>query len=203
MIYLYLVSQPQSTWEKEDRCEGLTDTSITPFGKKQTFRIAKFFSDKQVDGLITSSLNRSIQTAKLLQKTLTHKPKRDPRLNDANRGSWTGKFQEEIEGRYPASWQQWQQDPEQVQWPDGESFEQVKTRVESFLSDIYSNELFDKYYIVLTHDIIITLILSIIEKRKYKETLGKYLIQKGSITLVKVYPEKEIIEYNITGHLYV
>ncbi len=201
MIYLYLISQPQSTWEKEDRFEGKTDTSITNLGKKQTKQILEYLKTKQIDGILTSSLTRSVQVAKLFEKHFHFKPKRDSRLNDIDRGAWTGKFQEEVEGRYQDSWEQWCADLEKTQWPQGETFTEVTNRVSGFINSFKSSGLFDSFYIVVTHDIIIKIILSYIKHSDYSKMNSKYTLAQGSISLITVYPEKKVINVNIHDYL--
>lgn len=201
MIGLYLINQPQSTWEKEDRYEGHTDTSITSLGKRQSQQLVTYFQSFQFDGLITSPMTRSIQTAKILRKHYPHKIIRDSRIADVNIGLWSGKFQEEVEGRYPESWHQWQNNPLTTIWPEGESFLAVEQRVDDFLKSFKITELFDKYYVVITHDIIIKIILSRILNLSFKEINNKYSLHKGSITNIEVAPNLRTEKINEIEHL--
>lgn len=200
MITLHLITQPHSTWNQEDRFEGQTDTSLSTHGKKQTQKIIKHFQDKEITSIYTSRTNRAIQVAKQLEEKLKVKIIKDEHLNDANYGLWQGKFIEELEGRFTQSWTTWKQDPQNLQIPNGELFQQIQKRATHFLHTLNKPELFDTYYIAITHDIIIRIILNFIENQP-TSTLWKYQLDHGSITIVQLHPEMKIENINYTDHL--
>ncbi len=202
MVCLYLVNQPESTWMKEEKCEGQSDTSLTALGKACSQKIGYYFKDKPISGLFTSSLHRTNQCARIIAGTIPLKVKRDERLADMNLGLWQGKFPEEIESRYPDIWEEWKKDPAKGKIPSGESWAKVEERTMDFLGSFHDDELFDKHFIVVTHDIIIRIVLSKFEKKQTNE-IWTYQLDKASITEVQLEPENKIIVYNYTDHLYV
>jgi broad specificity phosphatase PhoE len=202
MTTLLLINQPETTWSKEERCEGQADLSLSPIGKKKIHKIGQYYAHQNIAGVLTSSLARDVQAAKILQLYREGKAKRDQRLTNMKMGVLEGKFPEELEGRYPDIWNTLKNNPERAEIPDGESFSQVRERVEGVLQSFQINELFDKTYLVVTHDIIIRVILCIIEKKSFKD-MWTYTLDKASITHIEVYPKQELLEINRTEHLYV
>ncbi len=202
MVCLYLVNQPESTWMKEEKCEGQSDTSLTALGKAHSKKLGHYFKDKPISGLFTSNLHRTNQCARIIASTIPLKVKRDDRLADMNLGLWQGKFPEEIESRYPEVWGEWKKDPAKAEIPNGERWNKVEERAMGFLHSLHDDELFDKHFIVITHDIIIRILLSKLEKKQTNE-IWEYQLDKASITEVQLEPENKIIVYNNTDHLYV
>lgn len=187
---------------REQRCEGTSDTSLTKFGKAQATKIARSFADSHIDGIFSSRLHRATQCAKILRQFIPHKIIREERLNDMNLGVWHGKFPEEIEMRFNDVWLQWKNNPLNAVIPEGEHIADIKNRLQAFLSDRYENSLFPKFYLVSTHDIIIRILLSLIEDKPLT-AIWEYELNPGSITQIRIYPDKKIVHLNNTGHLYV
>ncbi|MDQ3099361.1 MAG: histidine phosphatase family protein [bacterium] len=202
MVTLYLINQPESTWMKEERCEGQSDTSLTALGKAQSKKIANQLRQQTISSLYTSNLHRANQCARIIATIIPLKIKRDGRLGDINLGLWQGKFPEEIENRYPEVWANWKRDPLSAIIPDGEKLDEVVVRVDSFLKSLIDDELFDKNVIVITHDIIIRTILACLDG-KSAVAIWDYTLDKASISEVQIQPEKRIIQFNKTDHLYV
>lgn len=202
MVTLHLINQPESTWMKEEKCEGQSDTSLTALGKSHSKKIAEHFKNKQISNLYTSNLHRTNQCARIIASVIPFKIKRDDRLADINLGIWQGKFPEEIESRYPEVLKAWKKDPSTAQIPNGENWNNVVSRVGEFITIFQDDELFDKNIIVVTHDIIIRIILSAIENVPSSK-IWEYQLDNSSITEVQIEPDKKVISINYTDHLYV
>jgi broad specificity phosphatase PhoE len=201
MVTFYLLNQPESTWMKEGRWEGAADTSLTKRGKAHATKVARYYSTRQIDGIISSRLHRAIQGAKILNQFIPGKITRDERLNNMNLGIWQGKFPEEVEARYPEQYSLWLTNPELAEIPDGGNILDSKIAVESFIKQYCTDELFPKFYIVNTHDIITRIFLSVITDKPLSK-MWEYTLTPASITTVEIYPEKRIVEINNLEHLY-
>lgn len=201
MVTFYLLNQPESTWMKEGRWEGAADTSLTKRGKSHATKVARSFSSKQIDGIITSRLHRAVQGAKILNQFIPCKLTREVRLNNMNLGIWQGKFPEEIEARYPEQYKLWQTNPEQAQIPDGGTIADYKIGIESLIQEYSTDELFPKFYLVNTHDIITRIFLSVITDKPLS-TMWEYSLTPASITTIEIYPDKKLVEINNLDHLY-
>jgi broad specificity phosphatase PhoE len=202
MITFYIINQPESTWMKEGRCEGISDTSLTKLGKAQTTKLARYFTQKTLSGILSSRLHRSIQAAKIINQFVPVKLVREARLNNMNLGIWQGKFPEEIEARYPAEYALWKTDPERANIPDGESISNIKVNIESLIKAYTNSELFPTYYLVNTHDIITRIFLSLASGKPLK-TMWEYSLTPASVSTIEIYPEMRIVDINNTEHLYV
>jgi broad specificity phosphatase PhoE len=200
MVKLYIINQPESTWMKEEKCEGQSDTSLTALGKAQSKKIAYYLKDKPISALYTSNLHRTNQCARIIATIIPLKIKRDIRISDINFGLWQGKFPEEIERRYPEIHEKWLKQPQSALIPEGESWGALETRVYSFLKSFNDDELFDKNILVITHDIIIRIILAGLEDAS-KPSIWDYKLDKASITEVQIEPKKRILEINKVDHL--
>lgn len=60
---IYLVRHGETDWNKQLIIQGRTDNQLNQIGRDQAAEIARFFQDKNIDLVISSSLSRAIETA--------------------------------------------------------------------------------------------------------------------------------------------
>lgn len=129
------------------------NTVLSNVGKEQATTLAKHFDIQFAQHLIASPLNRTQQTATLLNKTAQLPLQTDRRLLEISYGQWDGKSNQKLMNAYPEVFDDILQDvlPEYIKYAtSGETFEQVVTRVQSFLDDMtqkYPND----NVVVVTH----------------------------------------------------
>ena len=63
MITLYAVRHGETDYNRESRVQGLADSSLTDFGRKQAAALAGRFKDVDITSLYTSPLSRARDTA--------------------------------------------------------------------------------------------------------------------------------------------
>lgn len=77
-----------------------------------------------------------MQTAEAVANKQAIQITKAPELIDIDYGQWTGKSQDEIEKDYPELNRQWQECPEKVRFPQGESLAAVRERAFTKLVEI-------------------------------------------------------------------
>jgi len=116
------------------------DVHLTDLGKSQAKELANRFKNIKFDLVITSEFPRSKETASIITKS--HKFKIDPRINERKTGGFNNKTNSDFKKALEA-------DILNSKFTDGESFEEIKKRVVSFIEELktytYSNIL------VVTH----------------------------------------------------
>ena len=59
MITLYLIRHGETEWNKSGRYQGSTDVALSDMGMAQAEKVASYFKDIPLDGVITSPLQRA------------------------------------------------------------------------------------------------------------------------------------------------
>lgn len=108
---------------------------------------------------------------------------RAPALDNLNMGTWQGKYKEEVVGRYPQEWCQWLESPDSFTFTNGDNPASRHHDFFLFIDGLYSEQLFDQHYLLITHEFFIASLLLKINK----ETLVKihqYQIPDASYLIV-------------------
>lgn len=156
MTTFYFVRHGQTLANASGLKQGQINTENTVLnetGTKQVKTLAKHFDIQFAQHLVASPLNRTKQTATLLNEAAQLPLETDRRLLEISYGQWDGASNQILMAEYPEVFDDVLQDvlPEYVKYATaGETFEQVVIRVQSFLDDMtqrYPND----NVVVVTH----------------------------------------------------
>ena len=113
--------------------EELSEQEVLNF--KQRYKIDSY---PQVQQVIVSPMKRCIQMAELIYpKNLITQ---EVLLKECDFGIFEGLTYKQLKGKYPQELEQWNKEFSTYRIPEGESFLDVRRRVEAFLKDIPSGE---------------------------------------------------------------
>ena len=106
---------------------GWKDVELSPLGIKQSEELTEQTKDKHFDAVFTSDLKRAVNSANITWGN-KYKIITDKKLRECNYGDFNGKPSSEVEPL--------QEKSITTPFPNGESYEMVKTRIQSFLDDL-------------------------------------------------------------------
>ncbi len=155
----YIFRHGQSTYNIAGRTQGQTNDSVlTELGKSQAEEIGRKLSDKGVEIIITSPLQRAVQTANLANQSLQVPIEVDERFIEVNVGVVEGMHYLDIKAKYPEIFDKMHSvdgDADNVCYPQGETRLQVRQRIFTGLNDWADK---DKYKImaVSSHGIMLS-----------------------------------------------
>ena len=127
MTTILLSRHGESDWNHTKRWQGFADRPLTERGRQQAEDLADRLDDTELDAIYSSDLQRARDTAEAVarRKGLEVRTTRD--LREVDVGSWSGLTRAEAEARFPEAYARWLQGGEG--WEDGETYEQLATRV--------------------------------------------------------------------------
>jgi broad specificity phosphatase PhoE len=133
------------------------DEPLTPGGQEQAEKLIAYFSGKSVARIYVSGYLRTAQTAAPLAQRLGIEPVIDERLNEIDNGLIEGLSDAEVQERYPEVWQAFMSRSADFRFPGGETGEEVRQRIASFL-DEKRRQHPDEAIILVAHDGLIRLL---------------------------------------------
>lgn len=136
---LYLLRHGETDWNKEWRLQGFSDISLNEKGIAQAKEAAQRYADFHFDVIISSPLQRALNTARIIAEPHGLSVQTDNRLREICLGDLEGKTVEETdkETELKNARMNFFDHPElYVPTGDGESFEQLDERCRSFLEDL-------------------------------------------------------------------
>ncbi len=87
----------------------------------------------------TSTCKRAVESADEIRHKLNMQVRAVPELCEIDFGAFEGLTYAEVESRYPQKYKHWMEHPTQINFPDGESFSDMKNRVIGFLASLFLN----------------------------------------------------------------
>ncbi len=119
---------------------GRTDVALNDVGKEQAREIAEFLSCVSFDKIITSPLKRAYETAKIIGGDSGAAIEKDELLCEQDFGIFEGKTYLELQKEYPKELKRWNENFCSEAPLGGESFLQVRKRVDQFVEKIKKEE---------------------------------------------------------------
>lgn len=128
MTRIMLVRHGETNWNREEVFRGRIDVALNENGRQQAKALAKATKDYHIDAIYSSSLSRSMETAKMVADMHGLDIKIADGFIDLHYGQWQGLEHEKVKDEYPELYLKWQESPHLVRFPGGESLEDVKER---------------------------------------------------------------------------
>ncbi|MBW2077399.1 MAG: histidine phosphatase family protein [Deltaproteobacteria bacterium] len=153
MTRVYLVRHGQTEWNRELRFRGRADIALNENGHKQARAIAHALKDNGITAIYTSPLMRSIETARPTAAVSNTEITTVQGLIDINYGEWEGLAYDEVRQRYAELYRQWEERPDLVTFPKGESLDEVRSRAFSAFTEIVGENR-GKSILIIPHRVI-------------------------------------------------
>ena len=134
MTRLLLIRHAQPEDDARGRCYGRLDVGLSPSGAKAAERLAGSLRDLSLDAVYSSPRRRAVQTAELLGG-----PCVDERFGELDFGELEGKTYEDVERERPELFRHWMESPTEVRFPGGESWADLRARVDTGVADVLSS----------------------------------------------------------------
>jgi broad specificity phosphatase PhoE len=147
----FIIRHGQTDWNKEGRMMGVTDIPLNKTGIHQATIVGEYLQTIPLEIIVTSPLQRAVQTAQIIQKHHRGTPlKKIHRLHERNFGILEGKTYEEANSMYPqiVLGKMWQY-PD-FQPPQGESLRHVSHRARQVIQHLLRHYE-GKHIAVITH----------------------------------------------------
>lgn len=191
MTRLYLVRHGETEWNAQGKYLGATDIPLTLRGRSQALALGRYLEDKGVSAAYSSGLKRAKETLEIATSALNINPLVLNGLNEINFGCWEGMTYEEIERSYGDLISNWLLDVSRYEIPDGERWQDFKSRVsESFDRIIEENQ--GREVLVVTHGGVIKTIMSFILGM---EPVGFWKLRqdKGALNILEVHEKEAMV----------
>ncbi len=142
-----LLRHGQTPMSVERRYAGRSDVPLTDTGVRQAAAAAKRLASAGLGAIVTSPLQRAVQTAEAVAAVTGVAVLTDDGFRETDFGAWEGLTFAEVRQRWPSEVTTWLADPA-VAPPGGESFAQVSSRVTAALDRVLASRDHERILIV-------------------------------------------------------
>ncbi len=137
MPLLLLIRHGENDYTKTHRLAGrLPEVHLNEFGQKQAQALAEALTQVPIKAIYSSPLERAMETAKPIAKSLGLTIQKEKGLLETNVGDWQGKSLKRL--YLHKHWKVVQRAPSRAQFPNGETFHECQNRIVSTLDAILS-----------------------------------------------------------------
>lgn len=127
---VYLLRAGGTSWDADRRLIGQTDLPMT---EQTSAIVVEAVRNAQIDApvslVLTSDEEAAMAAAKLMVWSSDTKLKSLPAMANVGLGLWEGVLREDLEERCPSAYTQWNDHPERITPPEGESFFDAQDRL--------------------------------------------------------------------------
>jgi glucosyl-3-phosphoglycerate phosphatase len=149
---LILVRHGESIWNAEQRVQGQSCRGLSTLGRAQARVTAAALSAAYPQAvLVTSDLQRTVQTVAPLEHELATRADQDERLRERHFGTWEGRLRTEIADDEPERWARFRAGEDLLEEVGGESSVTLTARVLPVLRELLDGLDDDGVMIAVTH----------------------------------------------------
>ena len=139
---IVFVRHGRTDWNDSLRYQGKSDIPLNSEGTQEAEKTAIRLSSYLPDVVYTSPLKRALQTTRIICEHSYEDPvlRIRPELSEIGFGDWEGRSIRDLESEASDMYIRWRADPTSVIPPGGEAFEEIKARVQLFISEIFAED---------------------------------------------------------------
>jgi len=133
---LYFVRHGQTEWNAIARMQGQWNSDLNDTGRDQADVNGKFLATQSIEAMVVSPLDRTRQTAEIINRHLNLDTTFDERIMEWDTGDWSGYLYAEVKEKWPDDWQALEADRFNYRGPNCENYPDMIERSRPFLDDI-------------------------------------------------------------------
>lgn len=152
MQNLYFVRHGQTEWNAIRRMQGQWNSNLNQAGRGHADINGQLLATLDIDAMYVSPLDRTRQTAEIINQYLNLEPVFDDRIMEWHCGDWSGEMYAEIPDKWPSEWQQMEQDRYHFRPPNGENYPDMLERSKPFVDELLTTSF--KNIAIVSHGMI-------------------------------------------------
>ena len=134
MVKIALIVPGATDYDSQKRIQGSLNIPLNDQGQQEVARMADELRPLNLEMICSSDCEPALETATLLAERLGLKLKKLENMQNICYGLWQGMLVDEVKHRQPKVYRQWQEQPESMCPPDGETLAEAKERVHHCLA---------------------------------------------------------------------
>jgi broad specificity phosphatase PhoE len=138
MLTILLIRSGITEFDSQGRIQGTLDVPLCEEGRRQAEATAEDLAARStpIDALYAGPCLSAQQTAEVVGEKLDLKPKTLKKLHNLDQGLWQGLLFDEVKSKQPRVYRQWQDRPDTVCPPGGETLHQAGERLKLSLAKL-------------------------------------------------------------------
>jgi broad specificity phosphatase PhoE len=128
MIKFVLIRPGATDYNAQGRIQGTLDVPLSTAGNAEVDAALAELTQLQLKAIYFAPCQSAEETAKKIAQATNLKPKQIDALANLNHGLWQGMLVDEVKRKHPRIYRQWQEHPESICPPEGETIDNARDR---------------------------------------------------------------------------
>lgn len=188
MTRIILLSSCSTDFDDEGRIKGTLDIPLNLSGNQQATRVADELAQREIDYVYFSPYQAASQTAQMVADRIGRKAKLLKHLVNLDHGLWQGMLIEELKEKQKKVYRQWQEQPETVCPPEGETVATALLRVKTALDKLIRKHK-NQTVVIVAPEPLTSLMQSYLEQSELGD-LWERICHCGSWNVVDIEPKQ-------------
>ena len=185
LLRLYVTRHGETLWNTQKRLQGWKDSDLTEKGIKNALSLGNRLKDLEFQSIYASPSKRTLKTVNLIKGGREQLIIEDENLREINLGVWEGQTHDDLKEKYPEEFQAFWNTPHLYTTSSGESFYQLRERVNNFLNRIIS-EHENGNILIITHTVFIKALLSHCKDLSIERLWDPPFIHDTSLSIIEI-----------------
>ncbi len=188
MLQIILIRPGFTDYDQQQRIQGTLDIPLNAQGNTEVTRVVEQLVEKKLETVYASSCQPSLQTGEAVAKGLGIKLRKLERMQNLDHGLWQGMLIKDVRRKQPKVYRQWQEQPETVCPPEGETLSHAEERVRTTMTKLLKRHKEGVIGLVLPEPLA-SLVRRFVEQSELGD-LWKVANGHGSWQVLRVEPEE-------------
>jgi probable phosphoglycerate mutase len=136
MVQILLIRPGTTEYDQQGRVQGTLDIPLCEDGRQEVEKMVEELRGKQIAALYASPCQSAEQTAEAISTAFDVKTKTVDKLQNLDQGLWQGMLVSEVKTKQPKVYRQWQEQPETICPPQGETLVAAEQRVQAAMAKL-------------------------------------------------------------------
>ena len=151
-MQVFLLRHGETPFNRESRCQGVSDLELTELGEQQAGEVAAHLSEESIHAVYSSHLQRATQTARIVSRAHGVSITIEHDLRELDHGELEGLTFVQIRDKYEEFITRWRSEPADLRVPGGERLADVDERAWRAVNRIVANHEDDHTILMVSHN---------------------------------------------------
>jgi len=167
MVQILLIRAGTTEYDQQGRVQGTLDIPLCEDGRQEVEAMVEELRKQPISAIYASPCQAAEQTAEALAGALDLKIKPIEKLQNLDHGLWQGMLVSDVKSKQPKVYRQWQEQPENVCPPQGETLGSAQQRVQAALGKILKRHKADRLLAIVAPEPLASVIRHIVRQDEW------------------------------------
>ncbi len=136
MLQIVLIRPGSTDYDEQQRIQGALDVPMNEHGRDEVAQAIEQLAAKGIQTVYAPTCQPAQETGRVVAKALGAKLRKLDRMQNLDQGLWQGMLVSDVRHKQPKVYRRWQEQPESVCPPEGETLAEAEDRVRAAMTKI-------------------------------------------------------------------